>query len=68
MATWVITEDDGRWTVTRGRTRKPFDSEDDALAYVRRQRKPGERLLREETDGYRTPLRPRRHWRGRRNQ
>jgi len=65
MATWVIREDHGTWSVRCGRIEKSFSSEDDALRFIREGRSWGDRLVLEETDGYRVPLKPRRHWRRR---
>ena len=63
MATWVVREDAGSWLVVCGRTSRSFATEDAALRYVREGQGAGDRVVREETDGYRIPLKPRRHWR-----
>jgi hypothetical protein len=63
MATWVITEDNGQWTLTHGRTRKEFSSQDAAMDYVREHSSSKDKIFREEDDGYRTPLKKPRHWR-----
>lgn len=63
MAVWVIREDGDRWWVERGPIRESFTTQEDALLYVRKERRVRDRVILEESDGYRTPLRPRRHWR-----
>ena len=63
MATWLVREDSGSWLVRSGRTSQEFDTEDEALRYVREQCRRGDKVVMEESDGYRIPLRPRRHWR-----
>lgn len=63
MARWIVREDNGSWTVRRGRTVQECDTQDAALRYVRDQRQEGDTVVMEEDDGYRIPLRPRKHWR-----
>lgn len=63
MAVWTIREDAGKWTVRSGRTVRDFESQDDALKFLDGARKDGDRVRLEESDGYRIPLRPRKHWR-----
>jgi hypothetical protein len=64
MAVWVMAQSDGSWTVRQGRVRESFDSQDEALRFVRRWMRRGDRLVMEEADGYRTPIRARRRgWR-----
>lgn len=64
MTTWLVREDGGSWLVRSGRTSQEFDTEGEALDHVRKNRRKGDKVVREESDGYRIPLRPRRHWRG----
>jgi hypothetical protein len=64
MAAWVIKEDGGQWSVTQGRIREEFPTQDAALRYVRDRCRRGDKILQEEADGYRIPINPRRHWRG----
>lgn len=63
MATWLVREDNGSWVVRIGRTTQVFGTQDEALTYVRDHRAAGDRVVMEESDGYRIPIRPRRHWR-----
>lgn len=63
MATWVVRQDKDSWSVRCGRVRKTFDLEDEAVRYVREQRRWGDKVVLEESDGYRIPLRTRKHWR-----
>jgi hypothetical protein len=50
--------------VRKGRTSQEFATEDEALLHVRTHRRRGDKVVMEESDGYRIPLHPRRHWRG----
>lgn len=63
MAEWVVREDAGSWLVRCGRTSQTFATEDEALRFVQRQQGRGDKVVREESDGYRIPLKPRRRWR-----
>jgi len=63
MATWVVREEGGSWTVRCGRVQESFTGQDDALDFVRRKKGAGDRVEVEESDGYRVPLKPRKHWR-----
>lgn len=67
MATWVIREKSGQWEVSRvparGGSRREFGTEDEALRYLHQHKKVLDKIVREEDDGYRIPLRRRRHWR-----
>jgi hypothetical protein len=63
MAIWVIREDGGSWSVRCGRIQESFTSEDAALRFVHQRRALGDKMVMEESDGYRIPLKPRRHWR-----
>jgi hypothetical protein len=63
MNTWVVKEDGGRWSVVHGRFHRDFPTQDDALRYVREQTTRGEKVVMEESDGYRVPLKRPRHWR-----
>lgn len=64
MATWVMREDRGTWTVRCGRVQESFTTEAGALRYIHQRRSLGDKMMLEEPDGYRIPLKPRRHWRG----
>lgn len=63
MATWLVREDGGSWLVRSGRTSQVFGTEDEALRYIRTNKAPGDKVVLEESDGYRIPLKSRRHWR-----
>lgn len=63
MATWLVREDGGSWVVRHGRATQDFPTQDEAVKFVREQARPGEKVVMEESDGYRIPLSPRRHWR-----
>jgi hypothetical protein len=66
MTTWAVEEQDGgAVVVTWGRQRKPFDSEDDALRFIRKNRSKTDRVVKVHKDGYTAPL-GRRRWRSRR--
>lgn len=56
MATWILREDRGRWSARCGRTTKDFDTEDAALRYVRNARRPLDKVVMEEPDGYRITI------------
>ncbi len=65
MQTYVITEDPpGTFRVRKGRHLLPedFDSEKAALRRIDVMKARGDRVVREDTDGYRVPVH-RRHWR-----
>lgn len=59
---WVVTEENGRVTVTVGRKTETFGSMAEALAYVKKNAGPRDKVVQVEEDGYETPL-VRRHWR-----
>jgi hypothetical protein len=63
MARWVLKEDDAGWTVRCGRTSYGVPSREEAERFVEHRKAPGDTVVVEETDGYRTPLRKRKHWR-----
>jgi hypothetical protein len=63
LATWLVREDGGTWLVRHGRTSQEFPTEDEALLHVRTHRRRGDKVVMEESDGYRIPISPRRHWR-----
>lgn len=53
---------DGRFVVTWRRKRESFATEEEALKFLREKRAPADKVVKEEEDGYRTPL-TRRRWR-----
>lgn len=63
MATWLVREDNGSWVVRIGRITQDFATQDEAIKYVRDNRALGDKMVLEESDGYRIPLHSRRHWR-----
>jgi hypothetical protein len=63
MTTWTVEERvGGGVVVTWGRKRKPFDSEDEALRFIRKNRSGADRVVRVQKDGYTEPL-TRKRWR-----
>lgn len=65
VARWIIHEaDDGRVTLVKDRrTVDTFPTVEDAAHEVRKKMEPGDRVVHEAPDGYRTKQGPRRHWR-----
>lgn len=55
-------ESGGRFVVTWRRKSQSFATEGEALKFLREQRSPADKVVREEEDGYRVPL-TRRRWR-----
>lgn len=62
MADWEISEEDGQHVVTKGRTRRTFDTAEQAQDFVKKRRRKTEKVVRIGEDGYRVPV-TRRHWR-----
>ncbi len=63
MTVWTLTESDSGVVVSWRRKTKSFSSFEEALAFVKGERAPADRVVRVEKDGYKSPV-TRRRWRG----
>lgn len=64
MTTWTVEEEDQSVVVRWMRCRKRFDSEAEALKFIRNNRSATDRVIRVDKDGYTTPV-TRKRWRRR---
>jgi len=62
MITWALTESGGEVAVVWNRRRKRFGSREEALKFIKENRRPEDRVVEIQDDGYTVPL-TRRRWR-----